>query len=446
MKCDSQFVRDFFLELEKENIRYCILRNADEVEAGDAHDIDMTVELKSMKKAFQIMQRVAKSSGWKMHMMTGNIKDKVNIKCMNFFKVIDGIPILVHFDFFPTSTWNGMLMLDNESLLEDIDCSSVYHRANPGVEAVTKLFIRLLHNNYIKEKYIPFIYETYKSERDRVMNVMGEFLSFEMSEWIYNAVYDQQWEEIVAHRTRIVSDIIHKLKRKKNYYPVKVNYYLYLIRKLICKAGPMVVFEGTDGSGKTTVISGLPIVMERTFNENLIDYYHWRPNFIKSPNPKSNENTGKVCTEPHAKKPYNKVVSIGKFFYFNLDYILGYFLKTRIQQGKGRMVIFDRYYYDYYLDKLRYRLNISDHILNTCLMFIPRPDVTIILSGNAEIIYERKKELSVSEIQDQIDKIELNSDRFAKAHIIDTCQPIEQVIHNTAIAILEENARKFTSI
>lgn len=442
MKCDSAFVQAFFRELEKEDIRYCILRNADEVENGDAHDVDMTVELKSMKRAFDILRNVAAKSSWKLHMMTGDVRDKVNIKCMNFFKTVDGKPILMHFDFFPTSTWKGMLMLDNEMLLEDIDCTNIYHRANPGVEAVTKLFIRLLHNNYIKEKYIPFIYETYKNKKQLVMRVMMRFLSQKMAEWVYKAVYYQQWEYIVQNRRAIVSDIRTTLKRKSNYYFVKLNYYRYIVMKLVLKVGPMVVFEGTDGSGKTTIIDGLPKVLERTFNENLINYYHWRPNFLRSLNPKANTNTGSVCTEPHAKKPYNKMVSFGKFMYYNLDFVLGYFFKTRIQQSKGMMVIFDRYYYDYYFDKLRYRLDVSSVVLDIFKVFIPKPDLTLLLVGDAKTLYERKKEIPVKEIQRQLDWMMKKKDSFHNVVLIDVNQPVQDVIDNTACEILEICARK----
>lgn len=205
----------------------------------------------------------------------------------------------------------------------------------------------------------------------------------------------------------------------------------------------MVVFEGTDGSGKTTIIDALPQVLERTFNENLIDYYHWRPNFIKSPNAKSNENTGEVCTEPHAKKPYNKFISFAKFMYFNLDYILGYYLKCRIQQCKGKMVIFDRYYYDYYLDKIRYRLDISDIILSAFAVFIPKPDITFLLIGDAKKLYERKKEISAEEIQRQIDIILNNKNRFSNSVVVDVNRSIPEVVNNVASEILSSCAKRY---
>lgn len=34
------FILTYFTELEKQKIRYCVLRNIEEVVSGDAHDID----------------------------------------------------------------------------------------------------------------------------------------------------------------------------------------------------------------------------------------------------------------------------------------------------------------------------------------------------------------------------------------------------------------------
>lgn len=83
----------------------------------------------------------------------------------------------------------------------------------------------------------------------------------------------------------------------------------------------------------------------------MTDYYHWRPGFIKKEKTSKNGEVT-VVTEPHAKAPYGKMKSFAKFMFFNLDYFFGYWCSIRWKIAKGHLVIFDRYYYDYYLDKL----------------------------------------------------------------------------------------------
>lgn len=196
------------------------------------------------------------------------------------------------------------------------------------------------------------------------------------------------------------------------------------------KKGLLVVFEGTDGSGKTTIIDALP--SQINYRKDEIVYYHWRPGFIKSPNKNSNENTGEICTDPHGKQPYGKLVSLGKFLYFNLDYIFGYQFKIKKDLREDKLVVFDRYYYDYYLDKMRYRLDISDTWLNFCLRMIPKPDYTFLLVGDAETLYNRKKEISIEEIQEQVNKLLAMKQKFTNSIVIDVNQNIEDVVKQVA--------------
>ena len=203
----------------------------------------------------------------------------------------------------------------------------------------------------------------------------------------------------------------------------------------------MVAFEGTDGSGKSTIINALPAVLGNSFPETMQDYYHWRPGFLKKEKRDKNRQSI-VVTEPHAKKPYGRIKSFLKFTYFNLDYILGYWFKLRWQISKGHLVIFDRYYYDYYLDKRRYRLTISDTVLDLFKFFIPKPDVTFLLVGNPQTLYERKKEISVNEIQIQIDILLKNKNKFNHPSIVDVNNSIDDVVYDVSKRILEVSTSK----
>lgn len=439
MKTDILFVEAFFKELKGQNIKYCILRNADEVERGDAHDIDMTVDENFLKKTEDILISVAKEQGWKLHIKTGSSKDRFDIKCYHFFSVIEAQEKnsiqIVHFDIFPTFTWNGYILLDNGALTQGIDESTIYHRADPVIEAVTKLFVRLLYNGYIKEKYKQFIKDVFEENKNSVYKILCRFLSSGFAENVIEAVRKERWKEIEDNRIKLILDI------NKNSKHNILGHKLYLVGKAIKKAGIMVAFEGSDGSGKSTIINALPFVLGNSFPQDMQDYYHWRPGFIKKEK-KSIDEESIAVTEPHAKKPYGRIRSFIKFMFFNMDYILGYWCKVRWQIAKGHLVIFDRYYYDYYLDKLRYRLTISDFTLDLFKCLIPKPDLTLLLVGDAEILYERKKEISIEEIQEQINRMIEKKNCFSNPVVIDVNQSIENVVNQVAYSILSSASNK----
>ena len=435
MNIDIKFVEEFYTKLENEKIDYCILRNADEIKSGDAHDIDMSVNSEQLAYAEKLLFETTLDRGWKIHIKTGSSKDKINIKCYHLFKNEKNRVYIIHFDFFPTFTWNGYVLIDNNILLTDIDKSTLYHTASKEVEAVTKLFIRLLHNGYIKSKYKEYIFEVFNENPESVKKILKCFLSKELTEVVWENVCREEWTLLEENRENLIKNI------KENSKKAIINQKIYLVRKAMKKAGIIVAFEGTDGSGKSTIINALPEVLGNSFPEGMMDYYHWRPGFIKKEKASSDGETI-VVSEPHAKKPYGKIKSFAKFMFFNLDYILGYWCKVRWQVAKGHLVVFDRYYYDYYLDNIRYRLTISDRILDLFKGIIPRPDITFLLVGDPKILYERKKEISVEEIAVQIENLMKNQKKFNNSVIIDVNKSVENTVYDVATHILETCAAK----
>ncbi|MCC8060609.1 MAG: hypothetical protein LIO81_07230 [Clostridiales bacterium] len=438
MRCEVDFVKAVFKALEKEDIKFCVLRNADEVENGDAHDIDMTADADRLVDLENMMLRVANDYGWKMHIKIGSPKDKTNIKCYHFYCADkDSATIYIaHFDVFPTFAWKGYVLLENKHLINNIDSGSVIHKSDASVEAVTKLFIRLLHNGYIKSKYKEYIHDVFSSHGEAVKALMKNFLDNDTVQFVYQNVMNSEWSEIEAERDRIVGAVQKSARKSKG------SYNRYLLKKLKGKPGLMVAFEGTDGSGKSTIINGLEQVLESSFPEGMLDYYHWRPGFIKKEK-RTSSGEAIIVTEPHAKKPYGRTKSFLKFAFFNLDYFLGYWFKVRWQLSKGHLVVFDRYYYDYYMDKIRYRLSISDKVLDFFRFMIPKPDVTFLLIGDPQVLYERKKEIDVSEIEEQIQRLQANENKFAHSIEVDVNESIENVVYNVAEEILSMCSRKY---
>lgn len=431
MKAKVEFIEKIFSTLNEQRIHYCILRNSEEVQNGDAHDIDLSVDERDLIAFEQSLFQSAKELGWTLHLLTGSAKDRFNIKCYHFYMSSGNEISIVHFDVFPTIIWKGYILLGNNILMDNIDCSSKYHRVSREVEAVTKLFVRLIYNGKVKNKYKEYIKDVFAESGEKCKSLMQLFLEKDLSSKIYVDVIAEQWTIIENTREACIRSIKRLCKTKK------IQYLRYLIDKLNTKPGLMVVFEGTDGSGKSTIIENLPIVLENTFPRDMIDYYHWRPAFIKKER-KNKDGTPIVVSDPHGQKPYGYIKSFLKFMFFNLDYIIGYYMKINLQVAKGHLVVFDRYYYDYYLDKIRYRLKISDKVITTFGKIIPKPDITFLLVGTPEVLYGRKKEISISEIKSQIDSIFRNKANFSNPCIINVDQSIQSVVKTVSLMILEQ--------
>ena len=89
------------------------------------------------------------------------------------------------------------------------------------------------------------------------------------------------------------------------------------------------------------------------------------------------------------------------------------------------------------MDKLRYRLSISDGWVRFFQFFIPKPDITFLLIGDAKQIYERKRELTVADIQEQIDTLLKYHSYYPNAIIANVNTPIPHVLYQVSQGILD---------
>lgn len=138
---------------------------------------------------------------------------------------------------------------------------------------------------------------------------------------------------------------------------------------------------GPDGSGKTSIINKL---MEKLSSKKIkYKCFHLKPELLKKNNPVS---------DPHNQIPRSKFLSFLKIIYwlilFRVYFSLRLFSKTKIY-------IFDRYPDDLLIDYKRYRFKLDDKITIALLKLFPRPSIWINMTGDANEIWNRKKEIKL---------------------------------------------------
>lgn len=164
----------------------------------------------------------------------------------------------------------------------------------------------------------------------------------------------------------------------------------------------MIVIIGPDGCGKTTIAE---MIVNNTSSYDIIK----SKNFGFLPQLKTFKKAvynllGKRYVNKHAHvegefhagmkhEPNHMIKELILFFWYLIDYILGFFSKSK------NRTIFTRYYYDYFYQRQHY--NLPKWLSKAFLFVVPKPDYIFFLEQDAEDIYKRKPELTIDEIRRQ---------------------------------------------
>ncbi len=149
--------------------------------------------------------------------------------------------------------------------------------------------------------------------------------------------------------------------------------------------------------------------------------YHFRPSVL--PNLGAvGEKAGVMKQDtnfenPHRNKAANPLSSFVRMGYYWLDYLIGGAICIRKDVQFDKITIFDRYIYDFIIDPLRSRINLPRCMRTAFSKMVQQPRIVFVLDAPADVIYSRKKELTLDEIQRQLeefDKLSNLGDNFYK--------------------------------
>lgn len=210
-----------------------------------------------------------------------------------------------------------------------------------------------------------------------------------------------------------------------------------------------IVFLGTDGTGKTTIINEIkPILDEATRNNTIVN--HLRPNLLP---PLARFRLRRKPVElykgknidPHGSSLSSTTGSFIRLVYLLIDYIFGYWIITRtLLASKPTIIIFDRYAYDMHLDPRRFRLNLPARVIKLFTNFVPKPDIIICLYGTPETISLRKKELPLKEVTRQIEVLKEFAKTEPRAILISTDDSVEKTRDNVLLVLSQFDKNNLT--
>lgn len=214
---------------------------------------------------------------------------------------------------------------------------------------------------------------------------------------------------LLHSKEEVRAAFLRRLKVERRSRPILQLLHLgnYLIDTLTDKAsrrGFIISFSGVDGVGKTTVIGGVQKRLGEKYRKEVVLLRH-RPKVLPMLSTlkygsKRKAEANAECSNPNLVTPKTKLSSYLRFGYYYLDYIIGQFYVHVRYVMAGKIVLYDRFYFDMINHPERNNMVVHPRFARWLYQPILKPALNVYLNASSEQIFYRKRELSIREIDD----------------------------------------------
>lgn len=432
----NPFLGGFFDRLNSESLKYAVLRNYQSLPGStDGSDLDIFINKCDEHEFLKILlQESERCNGGIISVIDSKTCPRYCV--MGFDQTFWGLMIDLHLE---NIIYRGHIIISKEIIWKNVNQINNIFALNRRTDALIGLFKELLNNGNCREKYYTdFINNS--MDHKFLKEVFSDIRKNDISEFL--SVFPEMG--YCRESIKFLMTFLDNEFPKPFFSSIKK---LSKIKRLTRKPGYAIVFLGTDGSGKSTLIENIKPLLEEAFH-NSVYYEHLRPNYFRNLSGLS----GKIQAVGPVKNPHEKdssgfAGSLARLGYYLLDYTLGYYLKIFPKKAfKSCVWIFDRYYYDYYIDQRRSRINLPYWIVRLGQAFIPEPDLIFCLGADPGIIHSRKPELPLPEIERQMKALKKFALNHKRAVWINTGETVEKSCESALGEIQNVMFRRFKDL
>lgn len=423
--------------------KYIVMNKYDEVPDKLPSDLDMCITPRDFNQLDYIMKQVSKESQLPIIQKIWHGYQK----CAYIFSpLMPQSPFRLQLDFFTDfSVKNTPKLIPYQEMQTKTRKYGRFTIPDYPVEFVFLMMRRIFKNDFDFD-HTNTIRDVFIQDSDSCFTYFNKYFSTEISNYVASYISENNYMALQKIQPRLLTEL-KKLSQKNTNFTNRLIFRWNEIKRHCFRikypVGMSIALLSPDGGGKSSVLEKLNTTCWGSFHG--INRFYFRPHVFKNPgmlNPLNPIPESTVNPDPHGKKPNGLIKSLIRYFYYNLDFIIGYntiILKKRIQK---QLVIFDRYYYDYFVDIQRYQYSFPNWLPKLFAWTIPSPDLIFILEGDAEVLYNRKKELPIEEIERQTKEYHKIANKYDNAITIDVNKPLHEVVNKITHDILLYKAQR----
>lgn len=429
----SQLVTAVFRAWRQAGIEFLVLRNYDRLPDYTTNDIDVLVGPGEVKRAEATLLAAAEQAGFRLH-------NRARFATLALYLSSRQSNAQVHFDLFTALKWRGFDFLRCAGFLQRRVDRGLFAVPHPADEAATNLLASMMFTKRVKEKYKVSITTAFRAEPVAVTELLAESYGGAHAQFLVAAGLSGNWGDIEARTSALRQALVVRQLTRRPWATAKslLGDALRLTRRFLQPPGLTVVLCGADGSGKTTAARGVIDGLAGTFSLGKGRHFHWKPPVFST---KRRAARG-PATAPHGEPVRNPIASLLYFAFHWLEFFLGSHLRLRPITFRGGLVVIDRFYYDFFVDQRRYRLQVPRFLVRWGHAFLRKPDLVLLLDAPAEVLHGRKQEVAPAETERQRGAYLEVVRRLPQGRIMNAAQPVEKVAGDMIKAILDFMAER----
>lgn len=429
----SQLVTAVFTAWREAGIDFLVLRNYEGLPEYTTNDIDVLVRRSDRSRAEVVLLQAAGRAGFRLH-------NRAEFATLALYLSCPTTGEEVHFDLFVDLQWRGFDFLEAGAFLDRRVNRGLFDIPHPVDEGASKLLAIMIYTGKVKDHYKPSIATAFKSGGKEAGGLLARTYGQGLAEVLVAAGAAEKWAEVEALTPALRRALIW---RQAVLSPLRTLASLARsVRRWVSRwlhpPGLTVVLCGPDGCGKSTAGKALIENLKGTFSPRKGKYYHWKPPVFSA----GRRAARGPVSDPHARPPRSVIASCLALGAHLLEFFLGTFLAIRPATFKGGLVLVDRFYYDFFVDQRRYRMQAPLWLVRWGYRLLPKPNLVFLLDAPPEVLQSRKRETSLQETTRQREAYREALLPLSNCRLIDAGQPVDDVVRAMKKAILDYTAAR----
>ncbi len=256
------------------------------------------------------------------------------------------------------------------------------------------LFYTLNHSE-VPRRYQNWFKRLPEVEKSNLMEAWNNYYETETDmEALFNYTHEKRISWI---------NLIKKQRNNRGFFGIKnqLFYGIDHIKSMFQPSGFVISFSGVDGAGKSTVIEAVSARLEKQFRRQVVVLRH-RPSVLPILSAykygKEQAEQRSMSSLPRTGNNNSVLSSLLRFAYYYADYLVGQLVVYSKYLVNNKIVLYDRYYFDFINDNRRTNLVLPPGLARLLFRFVNKPHLNVFLYADPDIIVKRKQELSTENI------------------------------------------------